>query len=83
MKFIVTAAMQDVANAIGLQTPMLDVPPCAMQVGDFITYPSRPELAFRVTARLFRAAEPWEPGEWWLYLEPSPQPEDLQKPAPR
>ena len=47
---------------------------CPFQVGDFISYPAMPSLAFRVTYRLFSHGDGARPPRWILGVEKTPHP---------
>lgn len=82
MCFVVSESMKDLAKALGIHTGAgedFDVLPCPYAVGDLISYPAAPGVAFRVTWRLYSHGSETKPPRWILGLEKSAHP--LEDPA--
>lgn len=70
-----TDEMVNSMRALGIGRPGEPIAvPCPYQVGDFISYPSAPGLAFRVTYRLYSGGDESKQPEWFLGLEKAPHP---------
>jgi hypothetical protein len=70
MYFIVSDSAKDVARSVGIPTGSgPEFEPCPLNVGDLISYPSAPTVAFRVTERWFRVGNQEKPPRWYLTLE--------------
>lgn len=72
--FITTSdSMKDAMSSAGID-PRGTVPACPYSVGDFLTFPQAPGLAFRITKRLHAGGNAGEDGEWLVFIEPAPHP---------
>lgn len=72
---VVDETTKSVVLAAGIPTgPLRPVPTCELQVGDFISYPQAPALAFQVKARMLNIGDKDKPPHWYLMVEKSPHP---------
>lgn len=67
--FIVSDSDQSMAKSLALATEEFRDAPCALHVGDLISYPAAPNVAFRVTERWLRTASADKEAVWYLKLE--------------
>lgn len=70
-QFVVTDEVLKAMNLAGVAPPALDrVSICQFQVGDIVTFPSAPLVAFRVASRWYRGpqADP-NAADWIVTLE--------------
>lgn len=82
IRFIVPDALKTVAQATGMQLPAMEVDTCVFSVGDVITWPDAPSLAFLVASRWFRAPKGGDDGVWTLRLEACQHPLDAPELGP-
>ena len=76
MRFLVPDSLKAVCAAAGIYPIGMEVEMCPMNVGDIISYPEAPGLAFRVAARWYRAEGIGKEAVWYLRLEKAPHPLD-------
>jgi len=73
LKFVTEdEATKDAMTAAGITATGI-TPLCPFNVGDFVTFPQSPALAFRVTKR-WHASGAGDMGEWYVFIEPAPHP---------
>lgn len=75
--FIVPDSLKSVVQAAGIPAQVPDVTPCALLVGDVLSYEAVPGLAFRIAARWFCAASDTTPARWYLTIEKTAHPLDV------
>lgn len=66
--------MVNAMRALGIGRPGAVPPPCPYLVGDLISYPAQPALAFRVAWRLFSHESESRPARWILGMEKAVHP---------
>ena len=74
--FVASASMKDVATALGVTFEKARATECHLMVGDVIAQRDRPGMFFRITGRLFVAADTPEESGWLLTIEQTPDPLD-------
>ena len=67
--FIVSEAEKLAAQSMGLPSSGTAFEPCPLNVGDLISYPNAPGIAFRIVQRWYRAGDESNQGVWYLTLE--------------
>jgi len=80
VEFLVSDAEKIAAQSMGLPEAGTEFEPCPLNVGDLISYPNAPLIAFRVVQRWYRAGDDSKEGVWRLTLEYAGNP--LDEPAP-
>jgi hypothetical protein len=75
VSFVVSESLKDVARSVGIPTgPGPEIYPCPLAVGDLISYPASPSIAFRVSWRLYSHGSDAKPPRWLLGLEKADHP---------
>ena len=73
--FMTTDIQKEVAASIGIPTGSgTEFESCSLQVGDLISWPEAPSVAYRVTRRWYRAGNLTKPSMWYLTIEPAGDP---------
>lgn len=80
--FIVSDAEKLVSQSIGLPSAGVEFEPCPLNVGDLISYPNAPGIAFRVVQRWYRAGDESRDAVWYLTIEHAGDPLAVMPPAP-
>ena len=80
VEFLVSDAGKIAAQSMALPKAGTAFEPCPLNVGDLISYPNAPLIAFRVVQRWYRAGDESRQGVWYLTLEYAGSP--LDEPAP-
>jgi len=80
--FVVPDALKDVAREAGILSEVPAIEPCSLHLGDVISYPDAPRLAFRVVGMAYRAADETTPARWFISLVATPWPPDDQDRIP-
>ena len=66
------------AQAVGALPSNDQVPICALNVGDYVSFPGFRAMTFRVVSRQYRSCAPEGEPSWLLQLEPSKHPTDKE-----
>lgn len=73
--FLFENSTHDIAIAVGIDKLQGDAwPECKFMVGDIVTFPQEPRLAFRVTQRWMQIAADSSQSRWSVRLASTPMP---------
>lgn len=81
VEFLVSDAEKIAAQSMGLPAAGTAFEPCPLNVGDLISFPGAPLIAFRVVQRWYRAGDESRGAVWRLTLEYAGSPLDEPSPA--
>ena len=77
IRFLVSDSLKTIASAAGIPNMPPTTQHCALLVGDIISFPEAPGLAFRIASRWYDAANNGGQGTWYLRLEAERHPLDV------